>query len=425
MGVRAKNRKRNPFNPNSPIDPHYFAGRSEEIDIIVTALNQTRHGSQQNVLVTGERGIGKSSLAHLARFIGKEPQQRLGTECRFATAYYTLDKGDRISDCCQGVIEKINTEVRQSLTRKFFQKLREMDVSLKLSLPFVGAAELGSKRSGRDNVDPEKMQRQFVRVIEALWDDLSEQGFNSVLLIMDELNKIHDKENLGAFFKKISEELVSDECRNVMIFAVGLPWLEGKIADDDASAVRAFQHVTLGAMLEDEREEIISKALAGCAVTIDAQAQQELSNWSGGFPYFLQQMCFDSFEADTDAHIDIEDVYSGVWKSMKQFERMFFGKVVREVEGKNYQKILESLAQTDEPEGMPQAELQRASGVKGVGQYLPKLKKDGIITSPKDRHYKLVSQAFALYIQIQGRLGRWRKDAETQAAAARDTQKAE
>src|SRR2546426_3648049 len=80
-----KPRERNPFNPTAPSSPEYFAGRLREIDFIVRALNQTRHGSQQNVMVTGERGIGKSSLALLARYIAQEPRTTWSTDCKFVT----------------------------------------------------------------------------------------------------------------------------------------------------------------------------------------------------------------------------------------------------------------------------------------------------------------------------------------------------
>lgn len=51
--------KPNPFTPQEPvIDPNKFAGRGEAIKNAVDALF-----NHKNIIITGERGIGKSSLA--------------------------------------------------------------------------------------------------------------------------------------------------------------------------------------------------------------------------------------------------------------------------------------------------------------------------------------------------------------------------
>lgn len=54
--------KVNPFKPNSPVPPGMFAGRLEEIKALENGLHQTKNDNSSNFLLTGERGIGKSSL---------------------------------------------------------------------------------------------------------------------------------------------------------------------------------------------------------------------------------------------------------------------------------------------------------------------------------------------------------------------------
>jgi len=55
-------KKINPFKPNSPVSTGMFAGRLNEIEQVERSLHQTKNGVPCNLLVTGERGIGKSSL---------------------------------------------------------------------------------------------------------------------------------------------------------------------------------------------------------------------------------------------------------------------------------------------------------------------------------------------------------------------------
>ena len=54
--------KINPFKPNYPVQPGMFIGRIKEVERLESQLFQTKAGQPTNFLITGERGIGKSSL---------------------------------------------------------------------------------------------------------------------------------------------------------------------------------------------------------------------------------------------------------------------------------------------------------------------------------------------------------------------------
>ena len=54
--------KVNPFKPNSPVPTAMFAGRYDEVIALEKGLFQTKHGQPSNIMITGDRGIGKSSL---------------------------------------------------------------------------------------------------------------------------------------------------------------------------------------------------------------------------------------------------------------------------------------------------------------------------------------------------------------------------
>jgi AAA ATPase domain len=412
----ADSQRKNPFTPHNPIRPQYFAGRYSEIQIILRALSQTGAGSQQNILVTGERGIGKSSLGHLARYIGEQPREEWDTQCRFITAYYILDDNDSVAAFCRGLVEKLRKSVAQSLVRSLLHKLKELDYSIKVDFWF-GAAEVGTKtEKGEDG--PAKLRRDFVRIIEALWDEVSNENYNGILLIVDELNKIQRGENLGAFFKKVSEELVADGYRNIMFFVLGLPWIEGKLSADDASVVRIFEHVELGLMPENESEEVIRKALEGTGVGIEPQVLEMLKDWSEGHPYFLQQMCFDCFAADEDDHLDVTDFITGVEASVKQFGRMFFAKAMRDLEGTAAAEIVRILASDNSSEGMSHAELEGQGTVKELEGGIAQLEQAGLVKSPKKGHYKLSSRALKLYLVIPERSKLWREEMDKGSGVA-------
>jgi hypothetical protein len=59
----AKKRFVDPFFPNRPVnDPDKFSGRTNQIDEIVDSLFQVANNNSKHTIITGERGMGKSSL---------------------------------------------------------------------------------------------------------------------------------------------------------------------------------------------------------------------------------------------------------------------------------------------------------------------------------------------------------------------------
>jgi Cdc6-like AAA superfamily ATPase len=61
--------KFNPFVPNGIAFPVMFTGRHDEICAIEQALFQAKNSNPQHILISGERGIGKSSLLYYADLI--------------------------------------------------------------------------------------------------------------------------------------------------------------------------------------------------------------------------------------------------------------------------------------------------------------------------------------------------------------------
>src|SRR5438093_1177605 len=89
----------NPFRPGSPVPPGMFTGRLSEIATLEKALFQTKNGNPQHVLITGERGIGKSSLLlYLDAVAGGGLPLPNGEALKFATLRFEPDASDHLGD---------------------------------------------------------------------------------------------------------------------------------------------------------------------------------------------------------------------------------------------------------------------------------------------------------------------------------------
>jgi Cdc6-like AAA superfamily ATPase len=104
--------KVNPFAPNSPVHPGMFVGRVAELKRVEAALAQTRAGNPSNIMITGERGIGKSSLLNYVKDVASGD-----LDCFDGTVYSFLVIDTDIDENTTqlGLVQKIELAVSQVL----------------------------------------------------------------------------------------------------------------------------------------------------------------------------------------------------------------------------------------------------------------------------------------------------------------------
>ena len=61
----------NPLAPNEPVVSGMFVGRLPQLLALEEALLQTRAGRHKSFMLTGERGIGKSSLLRYFKWVAQ------------------------------------------------------------------------------------------------------------------------------------------------------------------------------------------------------------------------------------------------------------------------------------------------------------------------------------------------------------------
>jgi hypothetical protein len=67
-----------PFTPGSLVLPELFVGRSDQIEEVCRYARQACSGRLENIFLSGDRGIGKSSLAQFVRQLCSKELDMLG-----------------------------------------------------------------------------------------------------------------------------------------------------------------------------------------------------------------------------------------------------------------------------------------------------------------------------------------------------------
>ena len=155
--------KLNPFTPQEPVtDPNKFAGRGEAVRNAVDALFNNK-----NIIVTGERGIGKSSVAYQLIYMAQGDMalsNRLdintdGFQFSFITGDHRCVPGNTLSDIVSSLATSLlaNLNIKGKETRK----TTEWQVDLKLF-------KIGQKKESEE-IEASELGNQFVNLISEIF----------------------------------------------------------------------------------------------------------------------------------------------------------------------------------------------------------------------------------------------------------------
>lgn len=415
--------KYNPFNPGGIISPGMFVGRIEELDQLTRILSQVKHGNPQHFLIHGERGIGKSSLLLYFRVLAEGHIESFEKEkFDFLTLEIQLEPETTYTQ----LIQKIATQLKNKVDD--LQKLKDF---AKSTWEFIGRWEvLGVKYTAAPkNIQPSDMLDELAESFARL--EKSIQGeFDGILLLIDEADKPPHSSHLGEFVKLFTEKLTRKGSSHTSIGLSGISNVINKLKKSHESSLRVLQMFSLQTLLPDERIRVLNRALEVAKeknaneTTIDQDAQVWISEYSQGYPHFIQQFGYSAFEQDTDNHIDLRDVLSGAGNEngafaqlgTKYFHDLYFDKIGSD----EYRQVLRAMAKHSD-DWVSKKTLQSEANVKShtLNNALTVLKKRNIIIPQEGKAgvYRLPSRAFAVWINAFTEEQMTTQDANTDPAA--------
>lgn len=339
----------NPFRPGNIVTPGMFSGRGSEIMLMDQALFQAKNGNPSHFLIHGERGIGKSSLLFYQQIVARgEIDSVEGEKFRFLTVNVELEPSNTYLD----IIEKIGSELRREIAKR--QPSTEL---AKAAWDFLKRWEVMGVRYGeREQVPkPNEMLNELTSTVD---ETLARFGseVDGILILIDEADKPPSTSNLGEFVKVFTEKLSKRGCNRVALGLAGISDVLDRLRQSHESSVRIFQILSLEPLLAAERIDVIDKGLTeareknGYEVTITPEAKDAISELSEGYPHFLQQFAYCSFNEDTNNEIDIADVNAGALHDergaiqqlgLKYFQDLYFA----QINSDEYRDVLRAMAE--------------------------------------------------------------------------------
>jgi Holliday junction resolvasome RuvABC ATP-dependent DNA helicase subunit len=305
------------FRPGAPINKlSLFSGRSSQINDVMTATLQPG----QHVIIFGERGVGKTSLAKII------------SEVLSNAGVTVLDSG---TINCDG------TDDFSMLWHKVFREL-----SMVMQTKQVGFANESPERSTTTRFSLESRLPEIARP-----DDIRyvlSQVPQETIIIIDEVDRIKDRETTRLLSDTIKN--LSDHSVNTTIILVGVAdSVEGLIAEHK-SIERSLVQIPMPRMSRIELIQIIDKSLQFIGMTIDEDAKKWISRLSQGLPFYTHSLALYSAHTAINndrSNIIMSDVADAISTTVQKAYTILsvYNKATSSPQRKNlYSKVLLSCA---------------------------------------------------------------------------------
>jgi len=334
-----KKRYIDPFTPDLPIDsPDRFSGRKNEIDSAVDSLFQLLNNNPRHTIITGDRGIGKSSVLTQVKNIAEGNMELL----KRLQINAGVDRFDFICawhDCSKDQTPAI---LASGILRQLESKFKNIYKNLKIELNVGGILKIGQQDSSVATIS--EIVEQFCESLSTISSKTSENRKSGVILFFDELDRVKPDSGVATFFKLAAEKLSRDNIKNIAFFAGGISGAIQKLEEEHASIYRTFKDVPLPRLEKPEVNEILETGFnqVGCSYT--TQVVENVFNLSAGYPEPVHLLGSQLLKSDDDDHLDEQDFENAKIEVVETLRRNRLASSLKAAGSGKYQEILRAMA---------------------------------------------------------------------------------
>ena len=282
----------NPFRPGAGHHPPYLAGRHAEREEFLRLLGQST--ILENMVLTGLRGVGKTVLLDSFKPLAiSRGWVWVGTDLSESTSISEHNMAIRLCTDLSPVTSSLVVETEEVRRVGFAADTDQIS----RTLTYQVLIELYKHIPG---LSLDKIKG----VLEIAWRALSkEQHVRGIIFAYDEAQNLADQSAKDQFPLSLLLDCFQSLQRKglpLMLVLTGLPTLFPKLVEARTFSERMFRVVFLQSLNKSESDEAIRKPVeedAKCPVRLSDDSVNTIINMSGGYPYFIQFICREVYDA--------------------------------------------------------------------------------------------------------------------------------
>lgn len=402
--------KLNPFKPNHPIYQGLFAGRVEEVKKIDKALYQTRNENPTNILFIGERGIGKTSLLLVAKYISQGMFSWDNEKYDFLPIHLVINSKTTLSDFVIKFHNGLKRELQKSNNaKKIFDTCWEFVKKLE-----IAGCKINENQESNNEILIDNFIYSLSETVRHLTTGNDTKTLkDGIVVIIDEVDTATKDLDLGTFLKTLTETLTFEGCNKVLFILAGLPQATDRLRESHESSLRLFEEYEMKPLSQGDVKYVVNSALSEInkseddILTVDDEAMRAFYSFSEGYPHFLQQIGYSTILNCESNKIDVDLVKKSMFENGGALElignRYYVDLYYNKINTDSYRQILTIMADQWN-EWISKEEIRKKFSGSGtnLANGIKALRDRNIILTKRGQRglYRLQWMSFAFWIKI-------------------------
>jgi Cdc6-like AAA superfamily ATPase len=380
----------NPFSPQYPADPKYFADRNEHLDYFTKAIANSakiRPPAPSNFMILGDWGMGKTSLLYkMKEVVLKELKGEINTFC----FHFSLDPSycrnwDDFSLALLTQLKK-NYETTAGLKEKLVKELSKWKISF--SVPPVSVEK-----------EEKKEELSLVDSLEELWrKHLVPSKIDTCILFIDDVHYFLVTQQPDAYYtiRNTFQELARRAC-NFSLVMTSPNMLFKDVADLAEPFTRFFHPIYLEAFSLEGTREAINKRISASRLKLrfSEDVISAVHEKSRGHPYFVMFIVYELVNLMGVGKRITQKEFNKSWpRIVALLEKNVFVNRLGEVSERE-KAVLLRIAAVDDEQVSP-------SDIKDIGgatQFFSRLERKGFLVKKERGVYELFHPLFKEYLR--------------------------
>jgi hypothetical protein len=306
----------NPFSPGAGSPPPELVGRDPVLDQAKTLLGRIKQKRpEKSMLLTGLRGVGKTVLLNeMLRLAESSGYRAISVE-----AHEDKPLGMLLAPHLKGLLYELDRVAGTgNKVKRALGVLRSFVGSLKITINDIAIGldiepEKGAADSGDLEID---LPNLFTAVAEA-----AEDRKTAVALFVDEMQYLSRKE-LGALIMAMHR--MQQRQLPLLLLGAGLPILPGLAGESKSYAERLFSFPDIGALSRGDAAKALRDPANAAQVRFTDDALVEIFRLTNGYPYFLQEWGYQTWNMATESPITLSVVRTATARVISRLDENFF-----------------------------------------------------------------------------------------------------
>jgi len=307
---------KNPFSPGAGSPPPELVGREgilEQARVLLGRVKEKR--PEKSLLLTGLRGVGKTVLLNEI--------ERLAAKTGYRTVPLEAHEDKALAAMLVPPLRKLLFELDRAAgagdkAKRGLAVLKGFMNGVKLAMGDIEVGlDIEPERGSADSGDLESdLPNLFMAVAEA-----AEERKTPVALLIDELQYFSAKE-LSALIMAMHK--IQQRQLPIVLLGAGLPILPRLAGESKSYAERLFSFPNIGALSEPDANKALQDPTRAVGVEFEAAALKEIFRLTQGYPYFIQEWGYQSWNRAVGPPITLEVVQAATATVIERLDANFF-----------------------------------------------------------------------------------------------------